>query len=300
METKVIGRGRIMWPDWSVTNQITLTFCEDTLDGIAVINADGSNYQVLVPQYGMISRWSPDGKQIAFHGFLPGAQNGPGLYVMNADGSNLHKVLDVESIGTIKWSPSGSQIAFVGSESRKSYLYIVTLDESSPVVYLPDAAGQEFAWAPNGRGIVYSPGRGLAVVDLTSRQMYGIPFAYHPAWAVTGKLAYHVSAFQFKSATPPPAAGIYIMSSSRHSIHLQAEAEELVWSPNGQKLMFKGKWRRQEGVFITDEHFGRVMCVIPRKELQVWDVCWSPDGNSILVRGDQDPRSDHHLHIIKL
>lgn len=300
METKVIGPGRIMWPDWSVTNQITLTFCEDTLDGIATINADGSNYQVLVPQYGMISRWSPDGKHIAFHGFLPGAQNGSGLYVMNADGSGLHKVLDVGNITTLKWSPTGSQIAFVGGGSRESHLHIVTLDGSSPVVRLPETAKHEFAWAPNGLGIAYSPGRGLAVVDLTSRQMSGIPFAYHPAWAVTGKLAYAVSAFPFKSATPPPAAGIYIMSSSRHSIHLQAEAEELVWSPNGQKLMFKGKWRRQEGVFITDERFSRVMCVIPRKELQVWDVCWSSDGNSILVRGDPDPQNHHHLHIIKL
>ena len=79
-----------------------------TYDQIFVVNADGSGLTNLsnnaFPEQG--PSWSPDGSKIAFSSFRNGVHS---IYVMNADGSNQTKLVDVGSDGndidSIAWSP---------------------------------------------------------------------------------------------------------------------------------------------------------------------------------------------------
>jgi TolB protein len=89
-------------PVWSPdgTRIALATYRQDHWD-IAVANADGSGYTQITsspptlgvkPVNNVAPRWSPDGKSIAFVSDRDGAWY---IYVMNPDGSNQHKLLDI-------------------------------------------------------------------------------------------------------------------------------------------------------------------------------------------------------------
>jgi Tol biopolymer transport system component len=58
--------------------------------------------------------WSPDGSQLMFASTCP-ATGAPGIWVVNADGSNLHELRsfpDTLGLASPSWSPDGSKIVF--------------------------------------------------------------------------------------------------------------------------------------------------------------------------------------------
>jgi Tol biopolymer transport system component len=88
-------------PAWS-PDGAKIAFARD--NGIAVMNADGSNVHVLV-SYGFFPAWSPDGSKIAF-------SDNSGVVVMNADGSGPVHLTDQNLDYRPAWSPDGAYIAF--------------------------------------------------------------------------------------------------------------------------------------------------------------------------------------------
>jgi Tol biopolymer transport system component len=90
--------------------------------------------------------WSPDGTRIAFssdrHGTL-------GIYVMNADGSNV--VMLTENGAEPAWSPDGSRIVF----STESGLHLIDATGENGLQLTSD---NDFspAWSPDGTRILFS------------------------------------------------------------------------------------------------------------------------------------------------
>jgi Tol biopolymer transport system component len=69
-------------------------------------------------------RWSPDGKQIAF----ASSKDGPlSLYIMDADGQNLHRVLPANAAPAYapSWSPDGNYLAFMSAGGLDTGIYTV-------------------------------------------------------------------------------------------------------------------------------------------------------------------------------
>jgi TolB protein len=98
-------------PSWSPNGeQVVYEEAFPWNGGIFIINADSTGEPVRVSptdQYCHRPQWSPRGDQIAF-------DCGGTIYVTNADGSNLTRLVD--DADTPRWSPDGSQIAFVGGK----------------------------------------------------------------------------------------------------------------------------------------------------------------------------------------
>jgi Tol biopolymer transport system component len=85
-------------------------------DGIFVMASDGTNAQQLtgvLPAGSDAAQthapaWSPDSRTLAFAG-------ADGLYLIDRDGGNLHRILAIRRISAVAWSPDDAQIAFAAT-----------------------------------------------------------------------------------------------------------------------------------------------------------------------------------------
>ena len=141
---------------------------------------DGSSRRRLTHQAGDNAGavWSPDGRRIAFHSFRGGTSEGgtiPGvaLFVMNADGSDVRRVIDRFAMNAA-WSPDGSWLAFVSLPSdltpqdlmdvnqwaAKRDIFVVRTDGTG-LRNLTNATGSDNypSWSPDGQQIAFSSGR---------------------------------------------------------------------------------------------------------------------------------------------
>ena len=112
--------------------------------------------------------WSPDGAHIA-------VVNGPRLYVMDADGSNV-RVLDDDYDGLgVAWSPDGTRLAFAdGSAAQMVRILVAPMDGSAPAETVLPIAGCAFyncemTWSPDWSRIAFHTRHRAFVIDADGR-----------------------------------------------------------------------------------------------------------------------------------
>lgn len=160
-------------------NSFTFTFSRGMGFGSEMWFArDGGNVvnQLFADKNNIISfaRWSPDGKQIAFikipdssTPFTVGE-----LWLMNADGSNAHKLADADAGHGFPpaWSPDGTRIAFVvrenpqdanadqNADALRSNIYIVDVNtgKSTQLTHLDNARVEAPSWSLDGNKIAFT------------------------------------------------------------------------------------------------------------------------------------------------
>ena len=135
--------------------------------GISVRSTAGQLTRLTTNARDQFPAWSRDGKRIAF------VRRGPDvsrceLFVMNADGSDLHQVGSVETdCSRVSWGPGDRRIAFGGGAQGRvnNGLWVVNADGTGLKRLLAlkhSLGGRETtaatapAWSPNGRTIVFS------------------------------------------------------------------------------------------------------------------------------------------------
>ena len=125
---------------------------------IYAVRADGDGQRLLAdePVDEFVPTWSPDGKQVAFQRQVDESEwwNGrPCTYrtwVADADGGNPKRLEPLEGdVVPPLWSPDGtrlvSYLAGTGPDGQ-SHGAVVTIDDSSPLVDLPDFGAA--SWQP--------------------------------------------------------------------------------------------------------------------------------------------------------
>lgn len=123
-------------------------------DGSSVfaIDVDGGDRSLLADSFADIIdiAWSPDGAQILVHD-----QGRYRIQVMNADGSDLHVVLEGEdACCETAWSPSGDRIVYMLSTGA-SEVWTVAPDGSDPIEIYRGCGDSLPVWAPTGTQVAY-------------------------------------------------------------------------------------------------------------------------------------------------
>src|SRR4030095_16454272 len=188
------------------SSRITGTNPEGDLE-IFVMDADGSNVRQLTFNGAGIGdfwpRWSPNGKQIAFHSNVDGNFE---IYLIDADGSNLTRVTEYPGPDQFpEWSPNGRQLAI----RRDTDIYLIDIDVMNPVRLTDNATIDQMAsWSPNGQKIAFMSFRegycsvfvmnsdGSDPTNLTPKPD-GVPVDQYcsraPAWSRNGQQIYFSS-----------------------------------------------------------------------------------------------------------
>jgi len=174
---------------------------------VFVMNADGTNRTRLTNRYEVRGPcWSPDGSQIAYQsGHSYGQGNPNQLWVMDADGTAPHVVIDYDSLNganQISWTPRNTFLGVDGfnllefDADGKNKRQIMPLRLYSFEVFprmSPDGTKIVFAWTgPYGPG-GYPSNIYIANVDGTGLKQLTdeLNGATRPAWSSDGsKIAY--------------------------------------------------------------------------------------------------------------
>jgi TolB protein len=104
----------------------------DTYD-IYLVNVDGTGLAQLTsgPEDDAVPNWSPDGTKIAF---VRGQGDSVNIWVMNADGTDVHRLTASGKDYDPSWSPDGRQIVFSSyRQGRTGEIYVINADGSGVV-----------------------------------------------------------------------------------------------------------------------------------------------------------------------
>lgn len=239
------------------------------IKGVYVMDDDGSNQTLLIEgdQGDFVPYphcWSPDGQQILFKGKFYH------LYLMNADGTNVRKLVDDEgSINRASFSPDGTSIVFKRSIEKpgawKSNTVVLNI-ETGEMEEISDFWGIQHDWSPNGKHIICAEPRThgvhntIYIMDADGDNLRPlIPAAAQgreftiirkkPRWSPDGK----------------------------QIVFLQMEYKT-VFVPNvGEKRFFKA-FR----YMICNRNGGNIQPLHIRKDMEGLAVDWMDDGESIV------------------
>jgi cytoskeletal protein RodZ len=197
------------------------------------------------------ARPSPDASQIAFDSDRDGER---GVYIANADGTNVRRVSGEGFAAVPSWSPDGQTLVFVRAEPRRPAVWnLWRLDLASGQMerLTSHRYGQMWggSWFPDSRHIAYSHELRLVVLDTqTGRERsYQSPrkgkLVRTPAVSPDGKRII----FQVRH---DGAWLLDVEDGAMRKVLADPTAEEYSWSPDGRRVAYHSRRSGDWGVWL--------------------------------------------------
>jgi Tol biopolymer transport system component len=229
---------------------------------IYVMNPDGSEQCRLTfsPFEDSSPDLSRDGSQIAFISDREDPQAGNcfpdcmyQIYVINADGSGEHKLVDTESRALHPdWHPDGTKLSFDTESNLEGDIYVVNADGSGPQRLIEDGFWAD--WSPDGSQLVFASKRDgnveIYVADADGSNQRRLTenrqLDYFPAWSSDGR---RIAFARLEKKQ------IYVMNadgSDEQQLTRLSNAENPSWSPDGTQIAFQSSSAGNFEIHVID------------------------------------------------
>jgi Tol biopolymer transport system component len=197
------------------------------------------------------ARPSPDGTRIAFDSDRDGER---GVYVANADGTDVRRVTGEGFAAIPSWSPDGKSLAVVRAEPDGPTvwnLWLVDLATGDMRRLTSHRSGQPWggSWFPDGKRLAYSHDDRLVVVDVDGgrERRYLSPRKGRrirtPAVSPDGRRVM----FQIQG---DGAWLLDLRDGASRRILADPSAEEYTWSPDGRRVAYYSRRSGEWGVWL--------------------------------------------------
>lgn len=233
--------------------------------------------------------WSPDGKQFLFTRIHEGKM---GLWVMDADGGNLHRLFKHDDGPDFdgSWAPDSKRIVFVfdvlqGTDG-KLHLHTVSVDGMENKVLIPNKSFEESPrWSPDGKKLAFVSTRDgqqeIYVADAEGKNIKRLTSEVaadnNPSWSPDGKLLAFASHRHGNWE-------IYVMNAEgkevRRLTHNPAMDYWPVWSPDGKRIAFTSNRDGNYEIYVMNAD-GTAVQNVSNDPGQDNFPTWSPDGKRL-------------------
>jgi dipeptidyl aminopeptidase/acylaminoacyl peptidase len=220
----------------------------------------------------------------------------PGIYVMNADGSDQRLVTDEEDSSSPAFSPGGERIAFGTSGPSMGRIATINVDgsERQNVISRNRSIGDP-DWSPDGTQIVFVYHDhiyfSISVIDINGDNFRQLthPGQYsqindNPTWSPDGRRIVFSSDRNGNNE-------IYMMDADGSHVQQLTDNDFIdywpAWSPDGLQIAFTSHRDGNWDIYVMDVNGSNVRRLTdnPAKD---WKAAWSPDGARIAFASERD------------
>ncbi len=238
-------------------------------------------------------------------------------YIMNADGSDLIKLIDgaFQDEGKTFWVSGGGALS-LSPDCRKTVFTILEsrVDDAIPNVAILDIATHKMEiltkpkekmngvlkprWSPDGKKIAFgeSGNEKLYLMNPDGSSIEEIGQGYNPEWSPDGRQIAFVKG---------ESKDIYIMDADGRNSHKIADGlvgeqsiRSLRWSPDGKMILINTHTNDRGGRIYIMNSNGDNLRLLRDKTA---GSCWSPDGKKIafvaIIGADDENDIWHGVHI---
>jgi len=301
--------GSVISPDGK---QIVYRWLNGRLSELRVVGVDGSNPRLLSRLDEQAERmevrpdaWSPDGKHVLVL-FAKRDKLQEIALVAVADGSmRVLKTLDPPAPQRMRFSQDGRYVAYdfpqkAGSDARDISLIPTDGGRDVPLVQHP-ASDTVLGWTPDGRGLLFASDRTRTwdawLVPVEAGRPQGPPVLVRTGigeiapmgFAQKGSFYYGVSTdlADVFTATLDLTTGSVLSAPTPIARRLGGNYAP-DWSPDGKSLAYVSRPTSKPGshaIVIRSVETGEQRELLPKMNRLGYNLRWSPDSKSMLVRG---------------
>ena len=295
-------------PSWSPDSRRVLF--ESERDGnreVYVMDADGGNQIRLTRDNALDSTasWSPDESLIAFASNrdtgLPYNPYNMDIYVMNADGSNVKRIVDDPEydVGP-QWSPDGRKILFMTGRNGNFDVYVMNADGTEQKNLTADYDKSDGApvWSIDGNNIAFSRKiEGKDQIFVMDSDGGNLKRVTHNS-ANNGSLGWSPDGSKLIFQTDLDGNWeIYTISVDGELAQLTEDAAEDLapdWSPDGNRIAFSSNRTGNQHIYVMNAD-GSSLTQITNTPAEDTEPAWAPDGKQIVFTSLRDGNKEIYV-----